>query len=133
MPYLNLKLSTSPSAALRAQAVAVLTDLTATILGKKRELTAIVVEHLAPASWSIGARTLAELGQASFYLDIKITEGTNTKAEKARYVAEVFRALEGLFGPVHPASYVVIEDVRADSWGYQGATQEFRAIRGQLA
>jgi 4-oxalocrotonate tautomerase len=133
MPYLNLKLSTSPSAALRAQAVAVLTDLTAAILGKKRELTAIVVEHVAPGDWSIGARTLADLGQASFYLDIKITEGTNTKAEKARYVAEVFRALEGLLGAIHPASYIVVADVRADSWGYQGATQEFRAISSQLS
>jgi 4-oxalocrotonate tautomerase len=132
VPYLNIRLSVLPSTALTDRVASVLTNLTTGILGKKRELTAVVVDHVSPANWSIGAHSLADHDRHSFYLDIKITEGTNTKAEKARYVTEVFRSMEALIGSVHPASYVVIHDLRADSWGYQGATQEFRIVKNQL-
>ena len=69
--------------------------------------------------------------QPSFYLDIKVTEGTNTKNEKARYVQAVFEAMGRLLGELAPASYIVIEEVRADAWGYSGQTQEFRYIKGK--
>ncbi len=36
-----------------------------------------------------------------------------------------------ILGELHPASYVVIMDVPADSWGYEGATQEYRYIKGK--
>ncbi len=63
---------------------------------------------------------------ASFFLEVRVTEGTNTSDEKADYVHRVFTALEQVLGPLHPASYVVIHEVRADAWGYQGATQAYR-------
>lgn len=47
------------------------------------------------------------------------------------YVARVFADMETLFGPLHPASYIVIHDVGADAWDYQGRTQEFRYIQGR--
>jgi 4-oxalocrotonate tautomerase len=34
-------------------------------------------------------------------------------------------------GTLNPASYVVIQDVRGDSWGYEGLTQEYRYIKGK--
>lgn len=52
-----------------------------------------------------------------------MTEGTNTKDEKALYVSRVFAAMEGILGPLAPASYIVIHEVRGDSWGFQGQTQ----------
>lgn len=67
----------------------------------------------------------------TFYLGIKVTEGTNTKAEKARYVKEVFSDFESIMGPITPASYIVIHDIRADSWGFQGKTQKYRFIQAQ--
>lgn len=128
MPYLNLKLSVPPSPQTSQRAADILTELTHRILGKKRELTAIAVEYVPPAQWFVGAQALA--GQAaSFYLDIKVTAGTNTKDEKAQYVREVFAALEQEFGPLQPASYVVVDDVPADTWGWQGKTQEYRYIQ----
>lgn len=77
-------------------------------------------------------RRRARVGLATFYLDIKITEGTNTKNEKADYIAKVFAEFESLLGPLNPASYIVLHEVRADAWGYQGRTQEFRYIQGKL-
>ncbi|MFI5339785.1 MAG: hypothetical protein ACHQ7N_08100 [Candidatus Methylomirabilales bacterium] len=39
--------------------------------------------------------------------------------------------MEGIVGNLAPASYIVIHEVHADAWGYQGQTQEFRYINGK--
>jgi 4-oxalocrotonate tautomerase len=139
MPYLNVKLCAPPSQDMPAKIVttiaAVLTDLTAEVLKKKRELTAVSVEEIAPARWYIGGASVASVaGQqpvGSFYLDIKVTEGTNSKDEKALFVSRVFAAMEAIMGSLAPASYIVIHEVHADAWGYQGQTQEFRYVMGK--
>ena len=130
MPYLHLNLSSEPSPEVAAGAAEVLTKLTAELLGKKPELTAVAITATPPGRWFIGARAVPA-SQPSFYLDIKVTEGTNTKNEKARYVQAVFEAMGKLPGELAPASYVVIDEVHADAWGYSGQTQEFRYIKGK--
>jgi len=47
MPYLNLKLCGEPSQETASLAAKCLTDLTAEVLKKKRELTAVAVEFVA--------------------------------------------------------------------------------------
>ncbi|MFO1323549.1 MAG: tautomerase family protein [Burkholderiales bacterium] len=131
MPYLNLKLCGEPSQETATLAAKCLTALTAEILKKKRELTAIAVEFVAPLRWYTGGTSLADQSLRSFYLDIKVTEGTNTKDEKALYASRVFAGIEAIVGTLAPASYIVIHEVRADAWGYQGQTQEFRYVRGK--
>jgi 4-oxalocrotonate tautomerase len=130
MPYLNLNLPVAPSADVAAKAAEVLTQLTAELLGKKPELTAVAITATPLGAWYVGGRALPA-GQSSFYLDIKVTEGTNTKNEKARYVEAIFDAMKTLLGELAPASYVVIHEVHADAWGYSGQTQEFRYIKGR--
>jgi 4-oxalocrotonate tautomerase len=39
--------------------------------------------------------------------------------------------METILGKLHPASYIIIRDVAADSWGYEGSTQECRYIKGK--
>jgi 4-oxalocrotonate tautomerase len=131
MPYLNLKLSISPSAETTERLALVLTDLTAQILRKKREVTSVAIECIQFAQWTIGGHSLDSKNSATFFLEVKVTEGTNTKDEKAAYVEAVFKAVASLLGETEPASYIVIQEVRADSWGYGGATQENRYIRGK--
>lgn len=60
-----------------------------------------------------------------------MTDGTNTKKEKAEYIKQVFTDFETILGEVTPASYIVIHDVRADSWSFQDLTQENRFIQSQ--
>lgn len=131
MPYLTVKLCPSPSPETAKQLVLALTELTAGILKKKPELTSIAVEHIPSSQWFIGGKPLASQGEATFHLDIKVTEGTNTKDEKAAYIKAVFSMVESLLGRLHPTSYIVIHEIRADAWGYGGATQEFRYIEGK--
>lgn len=132
MPYLSVKLSPPPAPETSEQIALALTELTAGILKKKSELTAITVEPIPFGLWFIGGKALAAQGESTFYLDIKVTEGTNTKDEKAAYIKAVFSMAESLLGRLHPTSYIAIHEVRADAWGYGGATQEFRYIEGKV-
>jgi len=132
MPYLNAKICALQSPETTNKIAAFLTELTAEVLGKKKELTSVAVEYVPANEWFIGGTSLASQGLATFYLDIKVTEGTNTKNQKASYIQKVFAAFESVLGSLNAASYIVIHEVRADSWGYEGATQEFRYIKGKV-
>ena len=132
MPYLNVRISSEESPEIAEKIVTALMIHTNKILGKKPEVTSIEINFVSPKQWFVGGTCMSEQNAVTFYLDIKITEGTNTKAEKAKYVKNVFSDMEDIIGPITPASYIVIHDVRADSWGFQGNTQEFRFIQTQL-
>ena len=110
MPYLNAKLSTSEPSERTAKIAAVLTDLTVDVLKKKRELIAVAIEFMAPQRWFIGGTSLHEQAISGLYLDIKVTESTNTKDEKSRYVAQLFASMEAIVGTLAPASYVVVQE-----------------------
>ena len=132
MPLLQVKLGALASSELTAQVAAVLTELTTQVLHKQPQVVAVVVDYHDPAHWVVGGKTLAEQGLASFFLDIKITDGTNTKDEKAAYQQQVFDRLAALLGPLHPVSYVYVHDARAEAYGYGGRSQEQRYIQGKL-
>jgi 4-oxalocrotonate tautomerase len=128
MPILDLKLSAEPSRDLVAAASEILIELTTRILHKKRELISIAIDFVPPEHWVVGGATLADQHKRSFYLEIKIVDGTNLKDEKAAYLAAVFEAFGRLLGDLHEESYIHLHDVRADAYGYGGRTQEFRYI-----
>jgi 4-oxalocrotonate tautomerase len=126
MPILTVKVSAKTSKDLTAQIGALLLDLTSRILKKKREVTAIVIEYADHDHWFVGGRLLSETGKNSFYFDIKITDETNTKDEKAQYIKEAFEGFERILGNLQEESYIYVQDVRAASYGYGGRTQDFR-------
>ena len=98
MPILNVKVSAQRTPELSARIAETLLDLTTRVLGKRRDLTAVVITFVDPADWYVAGRSLADLKQSSFYFDVKVVDETNTKAEKARYITEAFAAFEGLLG-----------------------------------
>jgi len=130
MPILNVKISAKKSLEMTKAIAEVLLDLTTRILHKKREVTSIAIDYVDPADWIVGGRSLAEQGRSSVYFDIKITDETNTKDEKAQYIREAFEAFARLLGDLHEESYVYVQDVRAAAYGYGGKTQEFRYHHG---
>ncbi len=131
MPYLNVRVSIPESSESTEKIVAVLMKHTSEILGKKPDVTSIEIGFIEPDKWFVGGVRVSDQKAVTFYLDIKVTDGTNTKAEKAKYLKNVFADFESIFGQITPASYIVIHDVRADSWGFQGRTQEYRFIQSQ--
>jgi len=126
MPILNVKVSAVKSKEMTTKIAAILLELTTRILQKDPNLTAIAIDYVDPEHWVVGGKTLAEQGKRSIYFDIKITDETNTKAEKAEYIREAFNAFAALLGDLHDESYIYVQDVRAAAYGYGGKTQERR-------
>lgn len=99
------------------------TDFMVNIMRKRPEVTAVLVDVAAPGSWSVGGEPVA----VAAHLDVKVTRGTNTHDEKARFVAAVAAMFKQVLGPNLPiATYVVVDEIEADAWGYDGITQEER-------
>ena len=132
MPILNVKISRPASAELTQQIADMLLKHTTHILHKDPRVTAIAIDYVDPAHWVVGGQTLAAQGKHSVYFDIKITDGTNTKDEKARYIAACFADFAQLLAPLHEESYIYVHDVRAEAYGYGGRTQEWRYIAHQI-
>jgi 4-oxalocrotonate tautomerase len=126
MPILNVKVSATKSPQLVREISGLLLELTSRILHKERRVTAIAIDFIDHDCWVVGGAPLSEQNKNSFYFDIKITDETNTKAEKAQYVSEAFEGFARILGDLHDESYVYVQDVRATSYGYGGLTQEYR-------
>lgn len=134
MPLITVTLSSPhPQMPAKAAVAAEVSRLSSTILHKDPKVTAIIVSTVPAEDWFCGGRSLAEQKLASVWLDIHITDGTNTKDEKAAFIAEAYAAFGRLLGPLHEESYVHVHDVRDDAYGFGGLTQGRRYIARQLA
>jgi 4-oxalocrotonate tautomerase len=126
MPTLQLKVAPllNPE---RYRALAhALTRITAQHLGKREEVTAVVIDDLPAARWYIGGR---DVQRATALLEITITAGTNTVAQKQAFIAAAFAELQAQLGhgqPLEEASYVTVREVPATDWGYGGQAQATR-------
>lgn len=132
MPTLLLRLSPLNNPERYTALAQARTDLTADVLHKRREVTAVVIEDLPPARWHIGGRPVE---QPTAWLQIDITEGSNTVEEKARFVAGAWAVLQHQLGQGHnpgqalaEASYVTVRERPATDWGYGGRTQAARRV-----
>ncbi|TAN45536.1 MAG: 4-oxalocrotonate tautomerase family protein [Rhodospirillales bacterium] len=126
MPILTVKISGKKSPELTRKIGHLLMDLTSRILKKKPEVTAIAIDFVDHDSWFVGGKLLSEVGMNSFYFDIKITDETNSKDEKALYIQEAFEGFARILGNLHEESYIHVQDVRASAYGFGGKTQEYR-------
>jgi 4-oxalocrotonate tautomerase len=126
MPTLNLKAAPSIDAAQACALATALTALTADILGKRREVTAVTVEPLPASHWFVAGQPAP---RATAQLQIHITAGTNTAEQKAHFIAAAFALLASELAPdgeLEAASYVQVHELPATDWGYGGRTQAAR-------
>lgn len=127
MPMITLRYVTpNDKEDIRPRAAALATRLAHEELGKDPAVTAVLVEPADPQGWFIAGKRPVEAGLSAFWLDIKVTAGTNTKAETARFVKAVFDQMESLLGPLHEESYVLVHAADGDAYGYGGRTQNAR-------
>jgi 4-oxalocrotonate tautomerase len=126
MPGITLKISGRPDQDLTRRIVPKIMALTCSLLDKEPERTMVMLQFVPHDEWYIAGKSLAELGQNAFRLEVTVTDETNTKAQKAAYHKAAFTALSELIGNVHPHSNIHIVDCRATAYGYAGLTQEYR-------
>jgi 4-oxalocrotonate tautomerase len=129
MPTLQLKITPPQSTERLSLLARRLTDLSTELLGKRREVTAVVIEELWPGRWFIGGRNPRD---ATAMLEIRVTEGTNTSGEKEDFIAAAWQELQQQLGPLDEASYVVVQEVAGTDWGYGGRTQAARRKRAAM-
>lgn len=133
MPTLHLKIAPLQNPERYQALAAALTTLTADILGKRPEVTAVIIDDLPRARWSVGGSAVQG---ATAQLEIAITAGTNTEAEKSRFIDAAFRELQRQLSPdggFEVASYVTVRELPATDWGYGGQTQRARQIARTVA
>jgi 4-oxalocrotonate tautomerase len=132
MPIINLAISGHPDPALSQRLATKVTELTRDHLRKDPTITAVAVTYIDPQHWFAGGTSLAAQGQNTFWLDIKVVDGTNTKPELAAYLEAVFAGLSDILGKTHTESYILVHEVPAAAYGFGGKTQEFRFIDGKI-
>lgn len=126
MPLLNVSLSGAPDDALAHAVATRLSALTRDILRKDPAVNAVKVAFVPREHWFTAGRALADKATRSFALDVIVTDGTNTKDEKAAFLEAVHAAMATLLPDLDPESYVLVREVKADAYGYGGRTQEAR-------
>jgi 4-oxalocrotonate tautomerase len=127
MPMITIRYVTpSPRPELRGRIAAAAAKLAADKLGKDPDVTAVLVEAADPGGWFVAGKMPTEAGLSAFWLDIKITAGTNTKTETISFVAAAFEAMSDILGPLHEESYALVHAVDGDAYGYGGRTQNGR-------
>ncbi len=124
MPFVRITLTTAAAPLVQQRIAAGFTRLMAEVLGKKAELTAILVES--PAGlWTIGGEAVARAA----HVEALVTAGTNSAAQKADFLAAARALLAAELGALPTATYAVVRDMPADDWGYDGLSQAARAGR----
>ncbi|GAA0745931.1 tautomerase family protein [Ideonella azotifigens] len=136
MPFLRLTLASANEFddASRQRLQSGLTRLMASTLRKDAALTVVAVEQAPPGSWSVAGAALGAQDWSA-QLEVFITDGSNTAAERRRFIAEANALILAESGrPAQAPLYVVLHQVPGDSWGYDGETQAQRhASRQSMA
>lgn len=127
MPMIIVRYVTpTPSPTLRDCIAAAVCEWTAEHLKKDPGVTAVLVEPAEGAGWWIAGKRPTDDGLSAFWIDVKITAGTNVKGETTRFIRAAFEGMAALLGPTHPESYVLVHAADGHAYGYGGQTQEAR-------
>lgn len=126
MPYLHIQISGAADDPLAERVAAAASELTSRVLHKDPALTAVVIDFVPASQWFVAGKRLSGGAQRSYHWTVSITDETNTKAEKAAYLAAVHQAMDELLGGAVEHSYTYVIDARAAAYGFGGRTQEWR-------
>jgi 4-oxalocrotonate tautomerase len=128
MPYINIRTGGQPLTDQQIkQLVTETTEHMTSIMGKKGELTSVRIEPADTGYWGIGGVLVSDSKTSAAHMDIKVTAGTNSDAEKAAMVEAGHALLIDVLGVLPEATYVVIHELPGANWGYAGKTQAARA------
>ncbi|HEX6734953.1 MAG TPA: tautomerase family protein [Azonexus sp.] len=91
------------------------------VLHKEAALTVVAVSQLPATAASAGGEPVEAV-----WLQAQITAGTNTLGEKAAFIAAAEAMLVATLGAPAAPTYVVLHEVPATDWGYDGLSQAAR-------
>lgn len=128
MPFVRIALAgTSLTAGQIADLQRRATDLMSDILGKRRDLTVIAVEQAVAAAWSVGGQALEGSGRCA-QIEAFITAASNSEEQKSAFLKAAHALLLDILGRVDAPVYVIVHEVPAPDWGYDGLSQAARRL-----
>jgi len=127
MPYINIQIGKKLSKEQEKKLFQQTTEFMNSVMGKRKEVTVVRTQQSSSQHWSVNSKALTGTDPIAAYVDIKITKGTNTSAEKSEMITKVVQMLQSIVGATQEACYVVIDEIPASSWGYNGITQHKRS------
>lgn len=123
MPYIDLRVHPVPSPEQTGILARGITEAMVQEMGKREEVTAVHIGGGEASVWTIGGEPCTK---STAYADIKITAGTNSREQKAALLRRLHRLLASTLGELAEASYIVVHELPAESWGYAGMSQADR-------
>ncbi len=134
MPFINISVSGATLSDTQKQHLFnETTRLMSEVMKKNPDLTSVRIDQFPADSWAVGRKSMVVRGETAVHMDIKVTDGTNTDEEKAEMIKQAMSMLKDIVGSTPEASYIVIHDLDASAWGYDGHTQHERAQRKKAA
>ena len=128
MPILTLKLSANAQLKNATALAQALTALSTQVLHKREEVTSVLFQRIDLRDWWVGG---ASTEQVLVQLDIRITQDTNSDAEKETFISQAFALLPQHLAEgqqMHATSYISVQALPASDWGYGGLTQQQRRV-----
>ncbi|MFF3640676.1 4-oxalocrotonate tautomerase family protein [Streptomyces sp. NPDC002564] len=98
-----------------------LTRLAVDALGKSAARTIVHLDLVPADRYRVAGKPLPE-GVRDVHLEVSITAGTNSAAEKAAFVTGAHTFLTGVLGPLARGG-VALHELHPESYGYDGVTQ----------
>ncbi|WP_069885001.1 tautomerase family protein [Streptomyces luteocolor] len=98
-----------------------LTRLAVSALGKSAERTLVHLDLVPADRYWVGGQPLADGGRDA-HLEVSITAGTNSAAQKEAFITGAHAFLTDLLGPLARGG-VALHELHPESYGYQGITQ----------
>jgi 4-oxalocrotonate tautomerase len=129
MPLITLKTSKVLPDPLKKCLAEGLSLATEKILRKDRNVIVILFEVASQhAQWWLG-NDFKDYGVDIFELNIVVTKGTNSDAEKEEWIAAACQLATEVLGTVPYPNYISIYEVEGTNWGYNGLTQNRRKVK----
>ncbi|WP_412480045.1 tautomerase family protein [Azonexus sp. IMCC34839] len=125
MPLIQIAIAgPTPVPATVSRLQAETTTLMRDILRKQAPLTVVAISQLPEGSLSANGQGVP-LGA---FLEATVTAGTNTDDEKAAFIVAAEAMLRDALGRLDAPVYVIVQEIPATDWGYDGRTQAARRI-----
>lgn len=120
MPYVRITVAAALESGQVARLQRGTTELMARLLGKREDLTVVSVAQEDKGNWSVGG---SPAEGTMVQLQAFITDGTNTVEEKEAFIAAAYALLTQVVGASIGPLYVIVSEVPAANWGYDGLSQ----------
>lgn len=128
MPFINISISGVPLTKSQKQNLFnETTRLMEEVMNKNPDLTSVRIDQFKTEDWAIAKELVQTQGKTAVHMDIKVTKGTNTDREKAEMIKSAMNMLKAVVGTTPEASYIIIHELDATTWGYNGMTQATRS------